>query len=224
MRVLVAEDDRQVADFVSKGLREAQYSVDLAQDGPEALHMASTESYDVVIMDVMLPGIDGFEVVRTLRAGGHRVPIIYLTAKDRIEDVVEGLDVGGDDYLQKPFSFVELLARIRALVRRHYREDPGHVIVEEDLKLDLLSRQAWRGKKRLDLTNKEFELLEYFMRHPGQVLTRTMIAEHVWDIRFDFDSNLIDVHLARLRKKMETGGGSRLIQTIKGVGYVLRSK
>ena len=180
--------------------------------------MARCENYDAIIMDVMLPDIDGFDVVRTLRGEGHRVPVIYLTARDRVEDVVEGLEAGGDDYLQKPFSFVELLARVRALIRRHYREDSGHVLIDGDLNMNLLTRTVTRNNVMLNLTNKEFELLEYFLRHPGQVMTRTMIAEHVWDIRFDFDSNLIDVHLARLRKKMEVNDGPRVIHTIKESG------
>ncbi|MFH2002720.1 MAG: response regulator transcription factor [Planctomycetota bacterium] len=222
MRILLVEDDRHVSGFVSIGLREARYSVDVAGDGPEALHLASTGSYDMIIMDVMLPGMNGFQVVRELRSKGYCVPIIYLTAKDRTEDIVEGLEAGGDDYLSKPFSFVELLARVRAMLRRHKMEDVGHILSEADMKMDLLSRQVWRDKEKLDLTNKEFDLLEYFMRNTGQVLTRTMIAEHVWDIRFDFDSNLIDVHLARLRKKMESSEKPRLIHTLKGIGYVFR--
>lgn len=224
MRILVAEDDRLVAGFVTKGLREASYSVDLAVDGEEALHLASTESYDAIVMDVMLPRMNGFQVVRQLRVKGCQIPVIYLTAKDRVENIVEGLEAGGDDYLSKPFSFVELLARIRALVRRNFTEAPGHIIAEADMKLDLLSRQVWRGDQKLDLTNKEFELLEYLMRNVDQVVSRTMIADHVWDLRFDFDSNLIEVHLTRLRKKMEKGGKSRLIKTLKGVGYVFRAE
>lgn len=222
MRVLVVEDDKQVSRFVTKGLQEARFSVDLAVNGQDALHMACTENYDAVIMDVMLPGMNGFDVVKRLRSQGNRVPVIYLTAKDTVEEIVQGLEAGGDDYLSKPFSFIELLARVRALVRRFQKESPGHVIIGADVKLDLLSREVWRESRKLDLTSKEFDLLEYFLRNAGQVLTRTMIAEHVWDIHFNFDSNLIDVHVSRLRKKLEGKGELRLIQTIKGVGYVFR--
>lgn len=218
MRVLVVEDERRIADFIGKGLTEQGYAVDIACDGEDALDWADVAEFDVIILDVMLPRRDGIEVCRTLRQRGMRTPILMLTARDAVEDRVRGLDSGADDYLVKPFAFAELLARLRALTRR----EPavlGSVLRVGDLVLDTTTRLASRQGQRIDLTNKEYALLEYLMRHPNQVLTRTMIAEHVWNYDFDSATNVIDVHIRYLRRKVDDPFPTKLIHTVRGAGY-----
>ena len=218
MRVLVVEDERRIAEFVSKGLTEAGYAVDVASDGEEALDWTDVAEYDLIVLDVMLPKRDGIEVARTLRARQVGTPILMLTARDAIDDRVKGLDSGADDYLVKPFAFAELLARLRALSRR----EPAVVnttLQVADLTLDTTTREARRQGQSIDLTNKEYVLLEYLMRHPNQVLTRTMIAEHVWNYDFDNATNVIDVHIRYLRRKVDDPFDQPLIQTVRGAGY-----
>jgi len=223
MRVLVVEDERRIADFISRGLSEQGYAVDVAYDGDEALHWPDVAEFDVVILDVMLPVRDGIEVCRTLRERGLRTPILMLTARDAVEDRVRGLDSGADDYLVKPFAFAELLARLRALTRR----EPvalGTVLRVSDLILDTTTREASRQGMSLELTSKEYALLEYLMRHPNQVLTRTMIAEHVWNYDFDNATNVIDVHIRNLRRKIDDPFPTKLIQTVRGAGYRISAR
>jgi heavy metal response regulator len=224
MRVLLVEDEPKIADFVARGLTENGYSVDVASDGEEALHWPSVAEFDVIVLDVMLPVMDGITVCRTLRERGVRTPILMLTARDAIEDRVRGLDSGADDYLVKPFAFAELLARIRSLSRR----EPallGNELRAGDLVMNTVTREVTRGGGRpIDLTAKEFALLEYLMRHANQVLTRTVIAEHVWNYDFDNATNVIDVHVKNLRKKIDGGAGTSLIQTVRGVGYKIVTK
>ncbi len=218
MRVLLVEDELPIADFIARGLTENGYSVDVAHDGEEAVHWPSVAEFDVIILDVMLPGRDGIEVCRILRRQGVRTPVLMLTARDAVEDRVRGLDSGADDYLVKPFAFAELLARIRALSRR----EPALVANElrvGDLVMDAATRMVSRAGVPLDLTAKEFALLEYLMRHPGQVLTRTVIAEHIWNYDFDNATNVIDVHIKNLRKKVDDPFETSLVQTVRGVGY-----
>jgi DNA-binding response OmpR family regulator len=218
MRVLVVEDERPIADFIKNGLTENGYSVDVASDGDEALHWPDVASFDIILMDVMLPIRNGIEVCRMLRERGVTTPILMLTARDAIEDRVRGLDNGADDYLVKPFAFAELLARIRALSRR----EPvllGTRIEVGDLILDTITRQVTRSGSHLELTSKEFALLEYLMRHQDQVLSRTMIAEHVWNYDFDNATNVIDVHMKNLRKKIDEPFDHKLLQTVRGSGY-----
>ncbi|HLA19755.1 MAG TPA: response regulator transcription factor [Dehalococcoidia bacterium] len=218
MRVLVVEDERRIADFISKGLSEQGYGVDIAYDGEEALHWADVAEFDVIVLDVMLPIRDGIEVCRTLRERGSRTPILILTARDAIEDRVRGLDSGADDYLVKPFAFAELTARIRALTRREPAAK-GTVLRAADLVLDTTTREVSRGGARIDLTTKEYALLEYLTRHPNQVLTRSMIAEHVWSYEFDNATNVIDVHIRNLRRKIDDPFPTKLIHTVRGAGY-----
>jgi len=223
MRVLIVEDERRIADFISRGLFEQGYAVDVAYDGDEALHWPDVAEFDVVILDVMLPVRDGIEVCRTLRERGLRTPILMLTARDAVEDRVRGLDSGADDYLVKPFAFAELLARLRALTRR----EPvalGTVLRVSDLILDTTTREASRQGMSLELTSKEYALLEYLMRHPNQVLTRTMIAEHVWNYDFDNATNVIDVHIRNLRRKIDDPFPTKLIQTVRGAGYRISAR
>ena len=218
MRVLVVEDERRIADFISRGLSEQGYAVDVAYDGDEALQWVDVAQFDLIVLDVMLPVRDGVEVCRTLRERGLRTPILMLTARDAVEDRVRGLDSGADDYLVKPFAFAELLARLRALTRR----EPavlGTVLRVDDLVLDTRTREASRQRMSLELTSKEYALLEYLMRHPNQVLTRTMIAEHVWNYDFDNATNVIDVHIRNLRRKIDEPFPTKLIQTVRGAGY-----
>ena len=223
MRVLVVEDQHRIADFISRGLSEQGYAVDVAYDGDEALQWVDTAEFDVIVLDVMLPIRDGIEVCRTLRERGLRTPILMLTARDAVEDRVRGLDSGADDYLVKPFAFAELLARLRALTRR----EPaalGTVLQVGDLILDTTTREASRQGMSLELTSKEYALLEYLMRHPNQVLTRTMIAEHVWNYDFDNATNVIDVHIRNLRRKIDDPFPTRLIQTARGAGYRISAR
>lgn len=221
MRVLVVEDEKKVASFIKRGLEEENFSVDVAYDGEEGLDMASNNPYDVILMDLMLPKKDGLSVIRELREKDVATPVLCLTAKDAVEDIVEGLETGSDDYLTKPFAFGELLARVKALLRRTSK-DRGAEIFFADLRLDPVTHKVWRAHKEIDLTAKEYGLLEYFMRNPNTVLTRAMIAEHVWDYTFDSFTNIIDVYVNYLRKKVDRDFDTKLIHTVRGVGYVLK--
>lgn len=221
MRILVVEDEKKVASFIKRGLEEEGYTVDVAYDGDEGMEMAIHTPYDLILMDVMLPKRDGISVVRDIRKHDVPTPVLCLTAKDTVDDIVQGLDSGSDDYLTKPFAFAELLARVRALIRRG-TQDRGAEIHFADLRLDPVSHKVWRSDKEIDLTSKEYALLEYMMRNPNQVLTRTMIAEHVWDYTFDSFTNIIDVYINYLRKKVDRDFDKKLIHTVRGVGYVLK--
>ncbi|MBN1545778.1 MAG: response regulator transcription factor [Syntrophaceae bacterium] len=223
MRILVVEDEKKVASFIKRGLEEEGFAVDVAFDGEEGRFMAEGNPYDLILMDVMLPKKDGLTVVRELREKGVSVPVLCLTAKDTVDDIVSGLDSGSDDYLTKPFAFAELLARVRALLRRG-GQDRGAEIVYADLRLDPVAHKVWRGNKEIDLTAKEYALLEYFMRNPNETLTRTMIAEHVWDYTFDSFTNIIDVYVNYLRKKIDKDFDKKLIHTVRGAGYVLKEE
>lgn len=223
MRTLVIEDDPGVASFVQRGLREAAFGVDLAADGEEGLRLACTECYDAIILDLMLPLRDGFSVLRALRQRGIKTPVICLTARDAVDDRVRGLDLGADDYLVKPFSFSELLARIRALLRRGSLLS-GSSIAVADLTLDAVARTVQRGGKQIDLSAREFALLQYMAQHTGEALSRTMILKKVWDMNHDPLTNVVDVHINRLRKKIDNSFDTPLIHTIRGVGYVLRAQ
>jgi two-component system copper resistance phosphate regulon response regulator CusR len=220
MRVLLVEDEPQVARFISKGLREQSYAVDLASDGEEALFQAEVSDYDILILDVMLPKVDGLTVCRRLREGSFRAPILMLTARDGIEDQIRGLNVGADDYLVKPFDFRVLLARLQALLRRASQVRPN-VVEVADLVLNTLNHKASRAGRDISLTAKEYALLEFLMLHSGQVLGRSAIGEHVWDENFDPFSNLIDVYIKRLRRKIDQGFQPALIHTRRGEGYML---
>jgi heavy metal response regulator len=220
VRILLVEDDDRIARFIKKGLSETGYAVDVVVDGNDAVAQALAASYDMMLLDVMLPGMDGFEVLQAIRAQGSVVPVLVLTARDGVEDKVEGLDAGADDYLTKPFSFAELEARIRALLRRGSGEAGARLAVA-DVTLDPMTRAVARGNSPIELTPKEFSVLEYFMRSSGRVLTRTMIIEHVWQYQFDTDTNLVDVYVNRLRRKLTDPDG-RLLQTVRGVGYTMK--
>lgn len=220
MRILLVEDDRRIARFVAKGLREQSYAVDVTDDGDDAIYKLSISDYDAVILDVMIPGLDGFAVCRELRAAGSVVPIIMLTARDTVQDRITGLDTGADDYLTKPFAVTELLARLRALLRRGHVVRPATMRIA-DLLLDTRAQRATRNGRELALTTKEYALLEYLAREQGRVVSRAEIAEHVWDENFDPLTNLIDVHINRLRRKVDTGFSTRLIHTRRGAGYML---
>jgi DNA-binding response OmpR family regulator len=223
MRILVVEDNKKVASFVEKGLREEGYAVDVAHDGVDGALKAYVYDYDLILLDVMLPGKTGFEIVHDLRKEGKAVPVLLLTAKDATEDVVRGLDLGADDYLTKPFTFEELLARARALLRRGGSRRTDR-LTYDDLEVDRLRHVALRGGERLKVTPKEYLLLEYFMLRPEQVVRRTELLEKVWDLHFDPMSNVVDVHMANLRKKLQSGGRPPAIHTIRGVGYMLSAE
>jgi len=222
MRILLVDDDRRLCSIVKRGLLEETYAVDVAYDGEEGQYLAEVNPYDVIILDIMMPRKDGLEVCRDLRSKRVNTPILMLTAKDTIEDRVKGLDAGADDYLVKPFAFNELLARIRALLRREGMSKSPELRIR-DLVLNTLTRQAQRGQDAIDLTTKEYAILEYFMRHPNMVLTRTMLEEHVWNYDFDSMSNLVDVYIRRLRRKIDMQGQPSLIQTVRGAGYRLKA-
>jgi DNA-binding response OmpR family regulator len=207
----------------SAGLEEESFSVDMAYDGEEGLYMAESNPYDLILMDLMLPKMDGLSVIKELRAKGNKAPVLCLTAKDTVEDIVSGLDSGSDDYLTKPFAFAELVARVRALLRRG-TQDRGAEIRFADLRLDPVAHKVWRSNKEIELTAKEYALLEYFMRNPNQILTRTMIAEHVWDYTFDSFTNIIDVYVNYLRKKVDRDYDKKLIHTVRGIGYVMKEE
>jgi DNA-binding response OmpR family regulator len=221
MKVLVVEDDRKVAGFIEQGLREEGYVVDIAADGEEATMLAHVYQYDVVLLDIVLPKKNGFQVAQELRREGRNTPILMLTSRDAVEDIVRGLDSGADDYLSKPFRFDELLARIRALVRRGGAERL-EVLRYGPLTLDRLRHIAMANERPLDLTPKEFQLLEYFLLHPEEVVRRTQLLEKVWDMHFDPESNVVDVHVGNLRRKLMQACGGQLIQTVRGVGFSLR--
>jgi two-component system OmpR family response regulator len=223
MRVLIVEDDADVVRYMVKGLRESGMVADHAVDGEDGLRMATTGSYDVLVVDRMLPGLDGLELVRRLRAGGMATPVLFLSALGKVDDRVAGLRAGGDDYLVKPFAFSELLARIEALGRRRGALDTQSRLVVDGLEMDLLSREVTRAGRRIDLQPREFTMLEYLMRHAGQVVTRTMLLEHVWEYHFDPQTNVIDVHISRLRAKIDRGFDSPLLHTVRGAGYCLRA-
>ncbi len=220
MRILQVEDDMRIANFLAKGLQENAYAVDRATNGADALYQASINSYDAIILDVMLPKKNGFEVCRELRAKGIKTPILMLTARDAVEDRIEGLDYGADDYLTKPFAFDELLARLRALLRRSAEIRPPKITIA-DLEIDTNAQRVWRGGSEIFLTTKEYALLEYLAREKGKVVGRAAIAEHVWDENFDVFSNLIEVYIKRLRSKMDENFVVQLIHTRRGAGYVL---
>jgi DNA-binding response OmpR family regulator len=222
MRILVVEDSRRLAGIIRRGLQEEAYAVDNAYDGEEAQYMAETTPFDVIILDIMLPKKDGVTVCRELRAKKVNTPILMLTAKDTTEDKVLGLDSGADDYLVKPFAFTELLARIRALLRREVLPKVPNLHVG-DLTMDLQTREVWRGERKIELTAKEYAILEYFMRRPNVVVTRTMLGESVWDYEYDGISNIIDVYVRRIRRKIDADGQGSLIQTVRGAGYRLRA-
>ena len=221
MRILVAEDDRKVASFLENGLREEGYSVDVAHDGADGATKALVHDYDLLLLDVMMPGMSGLEIVREVRSKERTVPILLLTARGSRDDVVQGLDAGADDYLTKPFSFDELLARIRALLRRGGAERPDRLIYG-DVELDRVKHAAYRKGDRLDLTPKEFQLLEFFMLNAERVVRRTELLEKVWDLSFDPMSNVVDVHVGHLRQKLRDDRGDELVHTVRGVGYVFR--
>lgn len=222
MRILVVDDDRRLCAVIKRGLLEQGYAVDLAYDGEEGEYLAEINPYDVIILDIMLPSQDGMQVCQELRAKKVNTPILMLTAKDTVEDRVTGLDKGADDYLVKPFAFSELLARIRALLRREGTSKSPEIRVG-DLVLNTLTREVRRGHRPIELTTKEYVILEYFMRRPRAVVTRTMIEEHAWDYDFDSMSNLVDVYIRRLRRKIDAEGEDSLIQTVRGAGYRLKA-
>lgn len=223
MRVLVIEDDQDVASYLNKGLRESDYAVDHASDGKEGMMLAASEGYDVMIVDRMLPGMDGLNIIKTIRATGNQTPVLILSALGDVDARVEGLRGGGDDYLTKPFSFTELLARLDALARRtRSGGDTETVLRVADLEMDLLARTVRRSGVTIDVQPREFRLLEYLTRHADQVVTRTMLLEKVWDYHFDPQTNVIDVHISRLRSKIDKGFEKPLLQTIRGAGYMLR--
>lgn len=223
MKVLVIEDDKDVASFVKNGLEQAGYTVDCADNGKDGLFLATTETYDVLVVDRMLPGVDGLTIIRTLRASDNTAPAIVLSALGEVDDRVSGLKAGGDDYLVKPFAFIELQARIEALTRRGRGESGAEVTVLQvaDLTMDLLRREVERAGRKIELQPREFMLLEYLMRHAGQVVTRTMLLEAVWSYHFDPQTNVIDVHISRLRNKIDKGFPAPLLHTVRGAGYRL---
>jgi heavy metal response regulator len=221
MRLLVIEDEKKVASFIKKGLEEEHYAVDVAHDGEEGLYLSETNDYDLIVLDLMIPKLHGWDVLKRIRARRNNVPILVLTARDSVEDKVKGLDSGCDDYLTKPFAFVELLARIRALLRREKTEKEP-ILKIADLTLSLVTHKVARRGKEIELTSREYSLLEYFMRNQNKVLTRTMISEHVWDYHFDSMTNVIDVYVNYLRRKIDKDFEPKLIHTIRGIGYLMK--
>jgi DNA-binding response OmpR family regulator len=222
MRILVVEDEKKIASFVRKGLMEAGFTVTLSHNGDEALHMASSERFDAVVLDIMLPGRDGLSVLRQLRDQRNTVPVILLTAREGVAERVDGLNLGADDYMAKPFSLEELIARLRAVWRRHSGEGLN-VLQLQDLTVNLTTREVRRAGKKIELTTREFSLLAYLMQSPGRVATRTQLCEQVWDYHFDPGTNLVDVGIQRLRRKIDDGYGIPLLHTVRGVGYTVKA-
>ena len=223
MKILIVEDEPKTGDYLKQGLAEAGFTVDLVRDGHDGLHRALTEAYDLAILDVMLPGLDGWSVLAGIRRAGKDMPVLFLTARDQVEDRVKGLELGADDYLVKPFAFSELLARVRSLLRRGAKTPGTEWLRVADLELDLLRRRVTRAGKRIDLTAKEFALLELLLRRQGEVLPRSLIASQVWDMNFDSDTNVIEVAMRRLRAKLDDPFEPKLIRTVRGMGYVLEN-
>lgn len=221
MRILLVEDEKNVAAFIKKGLEEEYYAVDVAEDGAEGFVIATSNDYDLIVLDIMLPGINGIELCRKLREKGIKTPILMLTAIDSVNSKVEGFESGADDYLTKPFAFSELLARLKALLRR--TSDSVREFFLEDLRMDLLSRRVFRGDREIVLTPKEFSLLEYLLRNKGRVLSRTQIIENIWGYNFDPNSNVVDVHIKFLREKLDPDSDRKLIHTVRGAGYILKA-
>ena len=220
MKILIVEDEHKTGDYLKQGLSEAGFVADLARDGADGVHAALADDYDLVVLDVMLPGIDGWQVLREIRQAGRHMPVLFLTARDQVEDRVKGLELGADDYLVKPYAFSELLARVRPLLRRGKAKEAETLRVA-DLELDLLRRRVMRAGRRIDLTAKEFALLELLLRRQGEVLPRSLIASQVWDMNFDSDTNVIEVAVRRLRAKIDDDFEPKLIRTVRGMGYVL---
>ena len=221
MKILIVEDEKKTGDYLRQGLTESGFTTDLANNGIDGLHLALTGDYDLLVLDVMLPGLNGWQLLESLRRGGKTMPVLFLTAMDQVEDRVKGLELGADDYLVKPFAFSELLARVRTLLRRGKAALESGVLRAADLELDLLRRRVTRAGQRIELTAKEFALLELLLRRQGEVLPRSMIASQVWDMNFDSDSNAIEVAIRRLRAKVDDAFAPRLIRTVRGMGYVL---
>lgn len=223
MRLLIIEDEPKIANYIKKGLTENGFVVDIAEDGEEGLYLANTNAYDLIILDVMMPKLSGWSVLETLRRQGMQIPILFLTARDSVTDRVKGLELGADDYLVKPFAFSELLARIRTILRRGQMNMTEKLVIA-DLEIDLVRHKATRQNERIDLTPKEFALLTLLVRRAGEVVSRTVIAEQVWDMNFDSDTNIVDVAVRRLRRKVDDPFTNKLIHTIRGVGYVLEDR
>ncbi len=223
MKILFIEDEPKTGDYLRRGLTEAGFVADWVNDGRDGIHRTLTESYDLIVLDVMLPGIDGWEVLSRIRQADNQVPVMFLTARDDVDDRVKGLELGADDYLVKPFAFSELLARVRALLRRGKVGQALEKLLVADLELDLLRRRVMRARRRIDVTAKEFALLELFVRRRGEVLPRALIASQVWDMNFDSDTNVIDVAVRRLRAKIDDEFEIKLIRTVRGMGYVLET-
>jgi two-component system copper resistance phosphate regulon response regulator CusR len=223
LKILIVEDEVKTGKYLKQGLSEAGYVVDLSRDGPDGLQLALNEVYDLVVLDVMLPGIDGWQVLQGIRRAGKDLPVLFLTARDEVADRVKGLELGADDYLVKPFAFSELLARVRTLLRRGNKVKEPDTLHVADLELDLVRRRATRAGRRIDLTAKEFGLLELLLRRQGEVLPRSLIASQVWDMNFDSDTNVIEVAIRRLRSKIDDAFEPKLIQTVRGMGYVLEA-
>ena len=224
MKILLVEDEKGIARFIKKGLSENSFSVDLAYNGEEGLYLGLHGKYDLIILDILLPKIDGKEVLREIRGKNMQVPVIFLTAKDTESDIIQGLNLGADDYLTKPFSFNELLARIQAVLRRGKASSPALRLQMANLVLEPDGHRVFREKTKIELTPKEYALLEFFMRHPGKILTRTMISEKIFDFHFDTSTNVVDVHVSHLRNKIDKDFEPKLLHTLKGVGYVLEDR
>jgi len=224
MRILLIEDDKGISRFIKKGLLENSFSIDVAYDGEEGLHSAVHMKYDLIVLDILLPKMDGREILKRLKEREIQTPVIFLTAKDSESDIVKGLNLGADDYLTKPFSFSELLARIQAILRRGKTGSPSARLQVANLNLEPDGHRVFREKTKIELTPKEYVLLEFFMRHPGEIITRTMISEKVWDVHYDTSTNIIDVHVSHLRNKIDKDFEPKLLHTVKGVGYVLEDR
>ncbi|MDH5256515.1 MAG: heavy metal response regulator transcription factor [Gammaproteobacteria bacterium] len=221
MKILIVEDEIKIGDYLKQGLSESGFIVDLCRNGLDGHHQAMTESFDLIILDVMLPDVDGWRILQSLREAGKQVPVLFLTARDNVDDRVKGLELGADDYLVKPFAFAELLARVRTLLRRGINETVDTTLRIDDLELDLMRHRVTRANEKIQLTAKEFALLELLMRRKGEVLPRSLIASQVWDMNFDSDTNVIDVAIRRVRKKIDEGYRTKLIHTVRGMGYTL---